>query len=289
MRMRLKSLWIVFGGWDYSPVNYLPWMLPHSAFTHNKLCSYMWSTVQLTLQCRALLENIGLMQHTAEFTGEWIWFRIQWGSEAQHRNPVRVACTMHSVHSRVWRYPKDTDTFFFPYQIFQIPIPHRYFLAPNFSDTESETFFRYHFLPIPVPITPKRWKIPVTGNSRYRYITLWYTQCATRVKSVHCVLNAHCGTTPFNPSIGISIPPPQNSADASPNASSAIVTTPSYSTPLKRCPPEVTLELQSVSLREAGLYRKIVKLSLREIFLIIFSLQHPRLLYSLHPYVYNSA
>ena len=43
-----------------------------------------------------------------------------------------------------------------------------FFPVPNFSDTGSETFFRYQFVPIPVPIPPKKWKIPGTGNSRYR-------------------------------------------------------------------------------------------------------------------------
>ena len=31
-----------------------------------------------------------------------------------------------------------------------------FFPVPNFSDTGSETFFRYQFFPIPVPITPKK-------------------------------------------------------------------------------------------------------------------------------------
>ena len=51
----------------------------------------------------------------------------------------------------------------------------RYFFpVPNFSDTDTGTFFRYQIFPIPVPIPPKKMKIPGTGNSRYRYVTLWY-------------------------------------------------------------------------------------------------------------------
>ena len=74
----------------------------------------------------------------------------------------------------------------FRYQIFPIPVPRlfsgtkfcryrfRDFLSvPNLTDTGSETFFRYQFVPIPVPIPPKKLKIPGTGNSRYRYVTLW--------------------------------------------------------------------------------------------------------------------
>ena len=76
--------------------------------------------------------------------------------------------------------------YFFRYQIFLIPIPvlfpvpnffwyrfRDFFPVPNFSDTGSETFFQYQYFPIPVPIPPKKWKIPGTGNSRYRYVTLW--------------------------------------------------------------------------------------------------------------------
>ena len=55
---------------------------------------------------------------------------------------------------------------------------YRYFLpVPNIYDTDTGTFFRYQFFPIP----PKKMKIPGTGNSRYRYVTLWdngqYRQC----------------------------------------------------------------------------------------------------------------
>ena len=51
------------------------------------------------------------------------------------------------------------------------------FPLPNISDTD--TFFRYQIFPIPVPIPPKKMKIPGTGNSRYRYVTLWITHCST--------------------------------------------------------------------------------------------------------------
>ena len=74
----------------------------------------------------------------------------------------------------------------FRYQFFPILVPRlfsgtkfcryrfREFLSvPNLTDTGSETFFRYQFVPIPVPIPPKKLKIPGTGNSRYRYVTLW--------------------------------------------------------------------------------------------------------------------
>ena len=47
-----------------------------------------------------------------------------------------------------------------------------FFPVQNFSDTGSETFFLYHFFPIPVPIPLKKRNIPGTGNSRYRYVTL---------------------------------------------------------------------------------------------------------------------
>ena len=40
-----------------------------------------------------------------------------------------------------------------------------FFPIPNFTDTGSETFFWYQILPIPVPIPPKKWKIPGTGMS----------------------------------------------------------------------------------------------------------------------------
>ena len=77
----------------------------------------------------------------------------------------------------------------------EIPVP-RLFPVPNFSDTGSETFFRYQIFPIPVPILFYGTKffryryrdffpVPIfsdTGsdttkkmkNSRYRYVELCY-------------------------------------------------------------------------------------------------------------------
>ena len=68
------------------------------------------------------------------------------------------------------KYPQN-----FRYQIFSIPVLRlfsgtkffRYrfrdfFPVPNFSDTGSETFFRYQFFSIPVPIPPeKQFPVPV--------------------------------------------------------------------------------------------------------------------------------
>ena len=57
----------------------------------------------------------------------------------------------------------------YPLEIFKIPkfCQRKSVPVSNFSDTGSETFFRYQFFPIPIPIPQKR------ENSRYRYITLW--------------------------------------------------------------------------------------------------------------------
>ena len=179
MRMILKPLWIVFGGWDYSPVNYLPWMLPHSAFTHNKLCSYMWSTVQLTLQCSCC-------------TAEPCWKTLVWCStqltslesgddsafsEAQHRNPSSSClhcaqcrqCTQQSVtvpkmlnqyryffsSTKYFRYRYRIGTF--RRQIFPIPVLILFFYIIFyrywFQDVCSGSkFFRYwlrDFFPVP--------------------------------------------------------------------------------------------------------------------------------------------
>ena len=63
--------------------------------------------------------------------------------------------------------------YFFRYQIFTIPIPvlfsgtkffryrfRDFFPIPNFTDTGSETFFRYHIFPIP----REKLTIPVTHH-----------------------------------------------------------------------------------------------------------------------------
>ena len=39
-----------------------------------------------------------------------------------------------------------------------------FFPIPNFSDTGSETFFRYQIFPILVPIPPEKWNIPSIGT-----------------------------------------------------------------------------------------------------------------------------
>ena len=50
---------------------------------------------------------------------------------------------------------------------------YRYFFpGPNFSGTGTGTFFRDQFFPVPVPVPPKRSKIPGTGNSRDWDVTL---------------------------------------------------------------------------------------------------------------------
>ena len=59
--------------------------------------------------------------------------------------------------------------YFFRYQIFPISIP-VLFLVPNFTNTDSETFFRYQTIPIPVPKPPAKMK-----NSRYQY--LYHYKC----------------------------------------------------------------------------------------------------------------
>ena len=103
----------------------------------------------------------------------------------------------------LFRYQIFSDTgfeTFFRYQILPIPVPRLFlvpnlsdtgselFLVPNFSDTGSETFFRYQFVPIPVPIPPTKWKIPGTGNSRYRYVTLWHRPLARNLFP-NCTVN----------------------------------------------------------------------------------------------------
>ena len=74
-----------------------------------------------------------------------------------------------------------------------------FFPVPNFADTGSETFYRYQiwpipvprlfsgtkFVPIPVPIPPKKWKIPGTGN--YWYVTLWLI--GMMIANVHSCMN----------------------------------------------------------------------------------------------------
>ena len=45
-----------------------------------------------------------------------------------------------------------------------------FFPVPNFTDTGSETFFRYQFFPIPVPIPPEK-----INNSPYQYRYLYRT------------------------------------------------------------------------------------------------------------------
>ena len=60
----------------------------------------------------------------------------------------------------------DSETFF-RYQIFSIPIP-RLFSVPNFFRYRFRDFFRYQIFPIPVPIPSKK-----ENNSRERDVTLW--------------------------------------------------------------------------------------------------------------------
>ena len=48
---RVKIPWIVFG-WNYSLVNYLPWMLPDSAFTATPHCC--WNIALLLKHCTAV-------------------------------------------------------------------------------------------------------------------------------------------------------------------------------------------------------------------------------------------
>ena len=61
---------------------------------------------------------------------------------------------------------------FFQYQMFPIPVP-RLIPGTIFFRYRFRDFFHYHFVLIQVPI-PKKQNNPCTGNSRYRYVTLWY-------------------------------------------------------------------------------------------------------------------
>ena len=60
---RVKIPWIVFG-WNYSLVNYLPWMLPDSAFTATPHCC--WNIALLLKHCTAV-ETLHCLQSAIHF------------------------------------------------------------------------------------------------------------------------------------------------------------------------------------------------------------------------------
>ena len=90
---RVKIPWMVFG-WNYSLVNYLPWMLPDSAFTATPRCC--WNIALLLKLCTAskaqftLQPALALCVHPSKIfswcSRGWRWFRIQ-----RHHRTVAAA------------------------------------------------------------------------------------------------------------------------------------------------------------------------------------------------------
>ena len=97
---RVKIPWIVFG-WNYSLVNYLPWMLPDSAFTATPHCC--WNIALLLKHCTAskaqftLHLALALCVHPSKIfswcSRGWRWFRIQ-----RHHRTVRLP--HHKTHAQ---------------------------------------------------------------------------------------------------------------------------------------------------------------------------------------------
>ena len=97
---RVKIPWIVFG-WNYSLVNYLPWMLPDSAFTATP--HYCWNFALLLKHCTAskaqftLHPALALCVHPSKIfswcSRGWRWFRIQ-----RHHRTVRLP--HHKTHAQ---------------------------------------------------------------------------------------------------------------------------------------------------------------------------------------------
>ena len=97
---RVKIPWMVFG-WNYSLVNYLPWMLPDSAFTATPHCC--WNIALLLKHCTAskaqftLQPALALCVHPSKIfswcSRGWRWFRIQ-----RHHRTVRLP--HHKTHAQ---------------------------------------------------------------------------------------------------------------------------------------------------------------------------------------------
>ena len=96
----------------------------------------------------------------------WFWY---------YQKIWKIPGTNTGTHSKYSKFLNFGDKNQFQYQIFPIPVPRlfsctnffRYrlqdfFPVPNFSHTSSETFSRYKFVPIQVPISQTK-KIPVPG------------------------------------------------------------------------------------------------------------------------------
>ena len=97
---RVKIPWMVFG-WNYSLVNYLPWMLPDSAFTATP--HYCWNIALPLKLCTAskaqftLHPALALCVHPSKIfswcSRGWRWFRIQ-----RHHRTVRLP--HHKTHAQ---------------------------------------------------------------------------------------------------------------------------------------------------------------------------------------------